>query len=518
MSKLASDILRKGVHIACVAFLAGCAHDPAAIEKKVSLDRAMTEEALKQSLKSTPSVQVDERPWIPLKKMGPVEAALATTQTDLVQVGFNRRFSDLNDIAGVVSRETGITVSIAQDVFNVTGNAGSGSGARTSLAISPASPLSVHYSGTLTGLANYVAAAYGISWKLESGRIKIFRNESRTFRVTALPGDTHLSAQVGSTTTAGSGGGSGGSSVVQAQTGNRSTGAAFSGLSVWKGLETSVKQMLSSTGLVIASPATGTITVTDTPDVVAQVASYLREQNESLSRLVSVNVRVLSVQLKEGSSQGINWEAVYNKVNASTLLSLRTSFPGAGTLILTNRGDGPMAGTKAMVDALATQGRVSEVTSTQLVTMNNQPVPINVGMSRAYVASTSLTQTANVGSTSTITPGMVQTGFAMSLVPHILDQQHVVMQYSMDISSLVGLDSFTSGGATIQLPNVASNNFIQRVKLRSGETLVVAGFDQKDQSTSGEGFGNSKNTLAGSQSTKNNQTMMVVLIQPTIAN
>jgi type IVB pilus formation R64 PilN family outer membrane protein len=150
--------------------------------------------------------------------------------------------------------------------------------------------------------------------------------------------------------------------------------------------------------------------------------------------------------------------------------------------------------------------------------MNNQPVPINVGMSRAYVASTSLTQTANVGSTSTITPGMVQTGFAMSLVPHILDQQHVVMQYSMDISSLVGLESFTSGGATIQLPNVASNNFIQRVKLRSGETLVVAGFDQKDQSTSGEGFGNSKNTLAGSQSTKNNQTMMVVLIQPTIAN
>lgn len=520
MRKLVANSGYKGVYIACVVFLGGCAYNPDAIEQNVTNDKALAEEALKQTLKSSPNLQVDDRPWIPLKKMGRVEATLATPQTDLIRVGFNRRFSDLNDIGGVISRETGINVTIAQDVFNISAGSGGGTGARTSLAISPASPLSVNYSGTLTGLINYVAAAYGVSWKLDSGRIKIFQHESRTFRITALPGDTHLSAQVGSTTSSGSGGGggSGGASTVQAQTGNKSTGAAFSGLSVWKGLETSIKQMLSAKGVVIASPATGTITVTDTPHVLGQVASFLHEQNDSLSRLVSVNVRVLSVQLKDSGSRGINWDAIYNKVNSSTLLSLRTSFPGAGSLIMTNRGDSPMAGTKAMIDALATQGRVSEVTSTQLVTMNNQPVPINVGMSRAYVASTSLTQTANVGSTSTITPGMVQTGFAMSLVPHILDPQNVVMQYSMDISSLVGLESFTSGGATIQLPNVASNNFIQRVKLRSGETLVVAGFDQKDQSTSGEGFGNAQNALAGSQTTNKNQTMMVVLIQPTIAN
>ncbi len=511
--------LRTSLYAASGFIFAGCAYNPVAIEAKVDRDRAQAQAAFKQSLKPTASVTYSDKPWVPLKKVGRVDAATATAKTDALNVGFHRRFADLNDIASVIGRETGMGVFIAQDVFGVTGAAATGNVTRTSLAITPASPLSVNYSGSLTGMLNYVSAAYGISWTLESGRVKFFRNESRTFRIVALPGDTHLSAQVGSTTTSGaSSGGEGGSAAVQAQSGNRSTGAAFSGLSVWKGLETSIKQMLSTTGVVIASPSTGTITVTDTPDVVSRVDSFLREQNDSLSRLVSVNVRVLSVQLKDGGSQGINWDAVYDKVNASTTLSLRTSFPGAGTLILTNRSDGPLSGTKAMIDALATQGRVSEVTSTQLVTMNNQPVPINVGMSRAYVASTSITQTANVGSTSTITPGSVQTGFAMSLVPHIIDQQNVVMQYSMDISSLVGLESFTSGGATVQLPNVASNNFIQRVKLRSGETLVVAGFDQKDQSTSGQGLGNAQNMLAGSQSSKDNQTLMVVLIQPTIAN
>lgn len=513
-------LLRNTLYVASSLMFAGCAYNPAAIEANVNGERALAEAAMRQPLKQSSAVTFNSKPWVPLKKVGPVDIARTTVKTDAINVGFHRRFADLNDIASVIGRETGMGVFIAQDVFGVTGPAATGNVTRSSLAITPASPLSVNYSGSLTGMLNFVSAAYGISWTMDAGRVKLFRNESRTFRIVALPGDTHLSAQVGSTLTSGGGSASsgGGSSAVQAQSGNRSTGAAFSGLSVWKGLESSIKQMLSTAGVVIASPSTGTITVTDTPDVVSRVDSFLREQNDSLSRLVSVNVRVLSVQLKDSGSQGINWDAVYDKVNASTTLSLRTSFPGAGTLILTNRSDGPLKGTKAMIDALATQGRVSEVTSTQLVTMNNQPVPINVGMSRAYVASTSITQTPNVGSTSTITPGAVQTGFAMSLVPHIIDRQNVVMQYSMDISSLVGLESFTSGGATVQLPNVASNNFIQRVKLRSGETLVVAGFDQKDQSTSGQGLGNSQNMLAGSQTSKDNQTLMVVLIQPTIAN
>ena len=518
-----TKFLYSGVFAACAVFMAGCAYNPAAIEATVAKDQASAQVALNQKQVPIPSLVVSDKPWVPLKKMGPHKAHV-TAQTDVVKVGFNKRFSDLNDVSAAISSVTGFGVVIAQDVFSLVGtSAPTGAGAtattRTSLAITPAAALSINYSGNLTGLANYVASAYGISWQMDGQRIRFFRNESRTFRVVALPGDTHLSAQVGSSSTSGGGGGSaGGSSAVQAQSGNRSTGAAFSGLSVWKGLESTVKQMLSASGTVIASPSTGTMTVTDTPDVVASVSSFMREQNESLSRLVSVNVRVLSVQLKDGASRGINWDAVYDKINSSTALSLRTNFPGAGTLILTNRGDGPLNGTKAMIDALATQGRVSEVTSTQLVTMNNQPVPINVGMSRAYVASASITQAANVGSTSSITPGSIQTGFAMSLVPHIIDQQNVIMQYSMDISSLVDLESFASGGVTVQLPNVASNNFIQRVKLRSGETLVVAGFDQKDQSTSGQGLGNAQNAMAGSQSTKNNQTLMVVLIQPTIAN
>lgn len=510
-------MLKTTISLASAILLSGCAFNPVEIERNVSRDRLEAEKTLKKPISAAPSVSVNNKPWVPLKRLGPTAQAASTAHTDAISLGLHRKFSDLNDIAATITAATDVQVTIAQDVLSVAGS--SNTETRSTLAISPASPLAVNFSGSLTSFANYVTAAYGISWRLEADTIKLFRNETRTFRIVALPGDTHLSAQVGSTNNSGSSSPSqGGAVAAQAQTGNRSTGAAFSGLSVWKGLEGAIKQMLSSTGVVIAAPSTGTITVTDTPDIVSNVAQFLRDQNESLSKLVSVNVRVLSVQLKDSGSQGINWDAVYDKVNASTLLSFQTSFPGGGTMVLTNRTDGPMSGTKAMIEALATQGRVSEVTNTQLVTMNNQPVPITVGMSRAYVESATTTQTANVGSTSTITPGSVQTGFSMSLVPHIIDKQNVVMQYSMDISSLVGLESFTSGGSTIQLPNVSSSNFIQRVKLRSGETLVVAGFDQKDQSSSGQGVANARNMLAGSQSTKDNQTLMVVLIQPTIAN
>src|SRR5205085_7054833 len=97
-----------------------------------------------------------------------------------------------------------------------------------------------------------------------------------------------------------------------------STGLSFSGLSVWSAIEASVRQMLGAAGRVVASPATGTLTVTDTPAVLEKVAEYLEEQNRSLNRQVSVHVRVLSVELEEGETYGIQWDLVYARLSGAS--------------------------------------------------------------------------------------------------------------------------------------------------------------------------------------------------------
>ena len=92
----------------------------------------------------------------------------------------------------------------------------------------------------------------------------------------------------------------------------------------------------------------------------------------------------------------------------------------------------------------------------------------------------------------------------------------MLIQYSLDLSSLLKLNTITSGTTSIQAPDVSTSNFIQRVRMQSGETLVVAGFDQDNLSAVLNGIGSPSNTALGSQAANTKRNMLVVLIQPTL--
>lgn len=550
--------------LVAIATLAGCTaptQQVKSIEKEVSTAKVQAEQMLTRRVEpvETSPVSYSDQSWIPLRKVERLARDEATAKADTIQIEINQRFASLNEVAGVISSLTGLPVYLGSDIPTTTAaTAGAAAGAPMPAGmpfpmgapggvmptpmpagiggiptaaqtgpITANSPFTATYSGSLSGLMNLVSAYYGVNWKGEAQGLRFFVMDSKTYRIAALPGDTRLNSSVDSSSNASAGGtGSGASSgATQTGTSTNSTGVGFSGLSVWSALESGIKQMLSTGGRVIASPATGTITVTDTPSVLARVTEYINGQNSALNRQVSVNVRVLSVELTDGDNYGINWDAVYsNLASASNPFSvaLKTAFPvasGAGNIIISAPATSASrwAGSSAMISALSTQGRVSELTSSTLVTLNNQPAPVNVGRRVSYLASSSTTQTANVGATTALTPGTVQTGFSMTLVPHIIDGKEMLLQYSLDLSSLLRLSTITSGTSSIQAPDISTSNFIQRVRIQSGETLVVAGFDQDNLSAVSNGIGSAENAALGSRNGTRKRTMLVVLIQPNIA-
>ena len=551
--------------LVAIATLAGCTaptQQVKSIEKEVSTAKVQAEQMLTRRVEpvETSPVSYSDQSWIPLRKVERLARDEASAKADTIQIEINQRFASLNEVAGVISSLTGLPVYLGSDIPTTTaataGAAAAGApmpagmpfpmgapggvmptpmpagigGIPTAAQTGPItanSPFTATYSGSLSGLMNLVSAYYGVNWKGEAQGLRFFVMDSKTYRIAALPGDTRLNSSVDSSSNASAGGtGSGASSgATQTGTSTNSTGVGFSGLSVWSALESGIKQMLSTGGRVIASPATGTITVTDTPSVLARVTEYINGQNSALNRQVSVNVRVLSVELTDGDNYGINWDAVYsNLASASNPFSvaLKTAFPvasGAGNIIISAPATSASrwAGSSAMISALSTQGRVSELTSSTLVTLNNQPAPVNVGRRVSYLASSSTTQTANVGATTALTPGTVQTGFSMTLVPHIIDGKEMLLQYSLDLSSLLRLSTITSGTSSIQAPDISTSNFIQRVRIQSGETLVVAGFDQDNLSAVSNGIGSAENAALGSRNGTRKRTMLVVLIQPNIA-
>ena len=175
------------------------------------------------------------------------------------------------------------------------------------------------------------------------------------------------------------------------------------------------------------------------------------------------------------------------------------------------------AGSDAVISALQSVSRVSLMTSASVYTLNNQPVPVQVAKQTSYLASIMNTLTPNVGSTTALTPGVVTSGFNMNLLPHILEDNTVLLQYAVDISSLLALRSATSNGSTIQIPELETRNFLQRVSLRSGETLVLSGFEQTNDNMDRRGALAADNPmLGGGANASRTHDQIVVLITPVL--
>lgn len=500
--------------------------------------------------------------WLPVRKVERSDRKEKLNEALLVNITLNRSFGSIQEIAERVTLLAGVPVNVDPDVIALLTNASLAragqAGMSAPVAGMPAAGLpalppppgqptnyqaqpnafAVTYTGNLAGLLDVVAARYSVSWEWSNGAVRIYRLQSKTFRLVALPGDTTLNAKIvsGSGGGAGAGGGGGGSStasgvtssVGSSGTSTHETGVSFAGLSVWKGIEDSIRSMLSRDGKVTVTAATGTVTVTDTPQIVARVEQFIEQQNIGLSRQVVVNVRVLSVDLTNSDSYGISWDAVYNAMsgnfgfafknnitmdtNASNLTMKILSTAGSAT----NSNIKSWAGSNALISALSQQGSVSQVTSASVTTLNNQPAPIQVGKQTSYLASSSTTL-SQTGSTTSLQPGLVTTGFSMNLVPHMIDQGRLLLQYAIDISELNKLATVTSGTASIQTPEISTRNFLQRVMLNSGDTLVVSGFEQTLLSANSQGMTDADQPLlGGGVNGSRARSILVMLIQPVI--
>ena len=81
-------------------------------------------------------------------------------------------------------------------------------------------------------------------------------------------------------------------------------------------------------------------------------------------------------------------------------------------------------------------------------------------------------------------------------------------------------DSDSSNGGDseyIQNPVIETRGFTQEVAMKSGETLILAGYERVEDSADKKGVGNPKNTLlGGSQTAKKDRTVLVIMLTPVV--
>lgn len=385
------------------------------------------------------------------------------------------------------------------------------------------------YQGELKPVLDMATQRLGISWKYVDGAISFYYLDTRVFNFATMALNTDFSSvvQSGMTMSSGTSGGST-TSGVSGSSGSQQSATVAMKTSKWDDVNKAITSMLTpGVGRLSISPSSGTITVTDTNEVLGRVERFLDGENKSLTKQVLFNVKVLSVSLRDTDGLGIDWSLVYKSLNGNYgfLLKNVTQAPtdaisATANVLTTASGGGNaerFAGTTAVINALAQQGRVSTLRSPSVTTLNMHSVPIQIGSQVSYVASAQTTSTPQVGSTTSLTPGTVTTGFNMILLPYVLPDNMMLIQSSINISALNRIRSVTSAGTTIEVPEVNNQIFSQTARLRPGETLILSGFEQMSEQADKTGVGTPNNILLGGSVRSNNvRDVIVVLITPII--
>ncbi len=392
--------------------------------------------------------------------------------------------------------------------------------------------MNIAYTGKLSGLLSQIATDLDLLWYYDKNAIVFYETETKTFTLYAL--GTDVSYQ----------------SSVQTDDGNQVS--LESTLKEWDEVEQAISAIIGKTENAdfTVSRSLGTITVTAPPSVQSRVGEYIARQNKRLSQLVTIDVKVLQVSISNDSAFGLNLAAAINSstglnivanpknnlatqdassMNIAVLSNAVSALTGAthlengvevdGAYTADQIRDGSLssvAGSNALIQALAKQGKVSLVTNVGVTTRNNRVAPVTNTKTTGYIKRFESRNFTTVES-STVDQDDLETGFSMQLLPNVLENGKILLLFKISVRELLRMSTQTIGEVTLQLPEVEERSFMQEIIMESGQMLVVSGFEKQTGSDTRYGLGDPDfMALSGSRETAAQRDVLVVILTPQV--
>lgn len=490
----------------------------ATLEREVEATTELKEKA-KVPTEVAPSdvVRVKDEIWLGDKSEveyegAPVPAYLETKEG--VTLISNRPIT-LFEIGDMISKITSLKVRYASHLEDdLLKNAEDNEPTPDSMGAHWAAPgkMLVSYRGPLSGLLDEVASRFGLWWKYEKGEVYFYKYVSKTFVLYSLPTQQNLSNNIGGSSTDS---GSGGSSQL--------TLASTAQLELWKNVEDTIKSMISDNAKLSLDSANGTISLTATPTEIKKVARYINEQNVRLSRQVAISVKVLQVNVTDSDTFGLDLSAAFN--DGKTQVGIASAASGLSEDIAKNLTMHIMPGNwniSSSIQALSKHNTTNLITSGTVTTMNNKPAPIQVVKKQNYISEITKTNSGGDGDSYDLSTETeeVETGFTMSILPRVLEHGRMMLMFNLTLSDLLELqkvDLGDNGGQYIQNPIIESRGFSQEVALKSGESLVLTGYERVENTASKTGVGSATNSLLGGAAVAEKvRSVLVIILTPVV--
>ncbi len=327
----------------------------------------------------------------------------------------------------------------------------------------------------------------GYAWSLENGTLYIKRFMERIYRLNFLDmvGETDIGVggdMLGSGVDA-----AGVSGKYQIKAKKPTTSS-----DLWEAVEKALDGMHSADGVLRINRNAGVIFMADTPRKISAMVRFLDSMSESLNRQVLIEASIMQVVLSDENKYGIDWTnlgATFTDTQGRLPDVFELGFNGNGIIAKNS-----VPAFSALLDFLRSQGDVKILSNPHLMVMNRQSALLTVGRQLPY---TEISGVDRDEDTNTVTIGAsirrAILGLQLGITPQIsadgMITLHIVptltrVDQNVDIAVPTGVNSIQ----TISNPVIDLQELVTMVRVREGQSFVLAGLISKIRNLNEEGL------------------------------
>lgn len=352
---------------------------------------------------------------------------------------------------------------------------------------------------SLREVFNLLVSENNLGYEYKNGVLKISALETKTFKVDYITSIREGTAVVRSSVDSapveiGSGdsdlGGEGGNIDNQIETKEK--------FDFWEKISAEVISVLNNgTEKYVAiepiiNQNAGLVTVTGMKSQIARVEQYLNSMQRRLERQVILDVSIISVELNNDYTTGIDWSKFH--IGFNSYLNNNPLTPSGYTFGNRNNGStSPKASQSTgawaiaanlnfnidgMINFLQTKGKTKVVSSPKVMTLNNQPALISVGDNINYRVQeeTSNDNSLTDKTKTTYKQYSVFVGILLNILPEISDDGRIMLRINPSLSNFK-YDEDNSKQMTIReiAPDTLQKKMSSVVWVDNGDTVILGG-------------------------------------------
>ncbi|MFT5728864.1 MAG: MSHA type pilus biogenesis protein MshL [Desulforhopalus sp.] len=320
----------------------------------------------------------------------------------------------------------------------------------------------------------------------------------------------------------------------------------------------------------------GLITVTAPRPLIDKLDVYFKSLKKELYKQISIEAKIIEVQLDDHSSIGLNWNTIFEnlsigaglasgsrtydniKTNNTSNSTTNTTSNGrsntttdgissdigtnitnnigesitSAATVLTNGFSSGYAGAVSLaaftfdsfLNAVSEQGQTNILSNPKLSVLNGQPALMTVGRNVTYIdnISSETGAGANPITTYTVETARALSGVGLALTANILDDNQIILNLVPVTSELVEPIEYREVGlGEVGLPIINVREISTTVKVRDGDMLVIGGLISSVEASDGSFIPGTSGIpffkyLFGYEEKTTRKRELIILLQPRI--